>query len=115
MPSKAKKKKKPAAKRKKPAAAAASKRKKSPNLDERFVLSFLPSELRDEAKRMLSANKNDEVAKFWASADMSDLIDLAHNIMWDERLWDARREAIRNAMMEVRDEINVVEALNGLE
>lgn len=109
MPSKAKKKKKPAAKRKKPAAA---KRKKSSNLDERFVLSFTPDELRDEAKRMLSANKDDEVAKFWASADTHELIDLAHNIMWDERLWDAAREATRNAMMEVRDEIEVVRALD---
>ena len=99
MPNK-KAKKKPPAKRRK----AVPKRRSKPQekkLDKRFVLSFMPEELRGEAQIMLDAHGDYEVAKFWASATRSQLEVLAHNIMWDELLWETRRESIRKAMIEV--------------
>jgi hypothetical protein len=99
MPNKKAKRKTPAKRHK-----ATLKRRSKPHekkLDERFVLSFMPDELKEEAKIMLASNGDYEVAKFWASATRSQLEMLAHNIMWDELLWETRRESIRKAMIEV--------------
>ncbi len=68
--------------------------------DERFVISMMPADLRNEVAEILAQNPTHEEALWWGGASEEEYERLAYSMMNDDYLWNVWREALYGAMRE---------------
>ena len=70
--------------------------------DERFIISMMPADLREEMYEILRQNPEHEEALWWNQRSDEDFEQLAYSMMNDDYLWNVWREALYGSM---RDEV----------
>lgn len=78
--------------------------------DERFIISMMPADLRNEIYEILAQNPEHEEALWWNQRSDEDFEQLAYSMMNDDYLWNVWREALYGAMREEMRHIKIREA-----
>jgi hypothetical protein len=69
-------------------------------LDTRFVISMMPSDLRQEIYEILRHNPDHEEALWWNTRGDDDYEQLAYSMMNDDYLWNVWRECFYRSLTE---------------
>lgn len=77
--------------------------------DERFIISMMPADLREEMYEILRQNPDHEEALWWNQRSDEDFEQLAYSMMNDDYLWNVWREALYGAMREEMRHIKIRE------
>lgn len=77
--------------------------------DERFIISMMPADLREEMYEILRQNPDHEEALWWNQRSDEDFEQLAYSMMNDDYLWNVWREALYEAMREEMRHIKIRE------
>ena len=77
--------------------------------DERFIISMMPTDLREEMYEILRQNPEHEEALWWNIRSDEDFHQLAYSMMNDDYLWNVWREALYGAMREEMRHIKIRE------
>lgn len=77
--------------------------------DERFIISMMPADLRNEMYEILRQNPDHEEALWWNQRSDEDFEQLAYSMMNDDYLWNVWREALYGAMREEMRHIKIRE------
>lgn len=77
--------------------------------DERFIISMMPADLREEMYEILRQNPEHEEALWWNQRSDEDFEQLAYSMMNDDYLWNVWREALYGAMREEMRHIKIRE------
>ena len=77
--------------------------------DQRFVMSMMPADLRDEMYEILRQNSEHEEALWWNQRSDEDFEQLAYAMMNDDYLWNVWREVLYGAMREEMRHIKIRE------
>jgi len=75
--------------------------------DERFVISMMPADLRNEVAEILAQNPTHEEALWWGDASDEDYEQLAYSMMNDDYLWNVWRECFYRSMTEEKRHIEI--------
>lgn len=78
--------------------------------DERFIISMMPADLRNEVAETLAFNPAQEEALWWNQRSDEDFEQLAYAMMNDDTLWGVWRETLNGAMREEMRHIKIREA-----
>lgn len=78
--------------------------------DERFIISMMPADLREEMYEILRQNPDHEEALWWNQRSDEDFEQLAYSMMNDDYLWNVWREALYGAMREEMRHIKIRES-----
>lgn len=81
--------------------------------DERFIISMMPADLREEMYEILRQNPDHEEALWWNQRSDEDYEQLAYSMMNDDYLWNVWREALYGAMREEMRHIKIREEKAG--
>lgn len=81
--------------------------------DERFIISMMPADLRNEMYEILRQNPDHEEALWWNQRSDEDFEQLAYSMMNDDYLWNVWREALYGAMREEMKHIKIREEKSG--
>lgn len=68
--------------------------------DERFIISMMPADLRNEIYEILAQNPDHEEALWWNGASDEEYEQLAYSMMNDDYLWNVWRECFYRSMTE---------------
>lgn len=77
--------------------------------DQRFIISMMPADLREEMYEILRQNPEHEEALWWNQRSDEDFEQLAYSMMNDDYLWNVWREALYGAMREEMRHIKIRE------
>ena len=77
--------------------------------DERFIISMMPADLREEMYEILRQNPEHEEALWWNQRSDEDFEQLAYSMMNDDYLWNVWREALYGSMREEMRHIKIRE------
>lgn len=80
-------------------------------VDERFIISVMPDDLKNEMYEMLSQNPIHEEALWWITRSEEDFEQIAYNMMNDDYLWSVWKESLRDAMKTERRNIKIRNAI----
>jgi len=68
--------------------------------DSRFVISMMPSDLKNEVAEILEQNPDHEEALWWWRASDEEYEQLAYSMMNDDYLWNVWRECFWRSLVE---------------
>lgn len=77
--------------------------------DQRFIISMMPADLREEMYEILRQNPEHEEALWWNQRSDEDFEQLAYSMMNDDYLWNVWRKALYGAMREEMRHIKIRE------